>query len=370
MRKLAFIGAAGLLAAIAGCGGGGSDALSDREYVRSLEEICRSADSDLKDIQDPEDYKDISNASADAIDIVNKAIDDVNELKPPDDLKKDQEDFVAGLEDLAAGFDDLQAAADDEDDNAISDAGDTLAKASDDVSSVADDIGANDCVDVGNDSAGSSEETVPDDTTSPDTESPDDTQVIITVPPITASPETQPPATQPPATQPAATMPPIEMTMPPVTEPPVSGTSIETFDFDQLIVPAGYSWVNIEPAQLADIQSNFDTQFAGQIAAIGGAQVTDETNGFTFNAFVFFWNEEDIVATGTGINFLNLFTESAATSSDTFTPEGFPVTIWTDTDGAEGVGAIDADVSVVLYGPSGTSVQLQDFFDSFILAQG
>ena len=75
------------------------------------------------------------------------------------------------------------------------------------------------------------------------------------------------------------------------------------------------------------------------------------SNGFTFNTFVFFWNEDDIVASGTGINFLNQFTDVASTSSDTFTEAGFPVTIWTDPSGLDGVGVIDSDVSVVMYGP-------------------
>ena len=159
--------------------------------------------------------------------------------------------------------------------------------------------------------------------------------------------------------------------MPPQTQPPVSGTSIETFDFDNLITPAGYTWENIDAATLADIQADFDAQFMGQIAALGGARVTDEANGFTFNTFVFFWNEADIVASGTGINFLNQFTDvgqhvvghvhgGRLPGHDLDRPETV----------SKGVGVIDSDVSVVMYGPSGTTQPMLTFFDSFILVPG
>ena len=42
--------------ALAACGGGGSDALSEREYIRALEDVCSTADDDLKDIPEPEGY--------------------------------------------------------------------------------------------------------------------------------------------------------------------------------------------------------------------------------------------------------------------------------------------------------------------------
>ncbi len=369
MKKFALVGAVSMLAVLASCGGGGSDTLSNREYVRSLEDICNDVDSDLRDIADPEDYDEIADAADEAVSIIDDALADFKELKPPKDFQEDHDDFVAAVEDLSSGFEDLKDAADDEDDDAIEDAADTLQQASDDADEIADSIGADDCVGVGNDS----------DEPTPGTQAPDPpaTEGPVTVPPITESPATEAPetvpATQPPATQPPVTqvtVPPIEMTMPPQTEPPVSGTSIETFDFNNLITPPGYSWENIDPATLADIQADFDAQFMGQIAALGGARVTDAANGFTFNTFVFFWNEADIVASGTGINFLDQFTNAASTSSDTFTQAGFPVTIWTDPDGLEGVGVIDSDVSVVMYGPSGTTQQMLTFFDSFILVQG
>lgn len=354
MKKIAVAGVAGLLAVMASCGGGGSKSLSEKEYVRALEKVCTTANKDFQDIADTEDYSDLSDAADQAISIVDDAIADIKDLKPPKDLQSDHEDFVAALEDVRSGFEDLRDAADDKDDDAISDAGDAITKASDNADDIADSIGADKCVGVGND---------------PDEPTPDST-VPSTDEPTTDAPTTDAPSTEPPSTRPTVTVPPIEMTMPPATEPPVSGTNIETFDFDQLITPSGYQWTNIDPDQLATIQSNLDTQFSGQIAAVGGASVDDLANGFTFNSFVFFWNEDDIVSSGTGITFLNVFTESAVSSADTYTDAGYPVTVWTDDDGAEGVGAIDGSLSIVLYGPSGSQQQLLAFFDAFINAQG
>ena len=54
-------------------------------------------------------------------------------------------------------------------------------------------------------------------------------------------------------------MPPIDMTMPARPSRRWSaGTDIETFDFNNLISPVGYTWVNIDATTLADIQADID----------------------------------------------------------------------------------------------------------------
>jgi hypothetical protein len=365
MRKIALVSALAVLTvAGAGCGGGGSDTLTDREYTRALEKICSSADGDLKDIADPESNGDLADASDEAISIIDDTVADIKELKPPKDFEADHEDFIAALEDVSSGFEDLKAAANDDDDEAIVEAGDTLSKATDQVDEIADSIGADDCVGVGEES---------DSPETPTTDAPDEPTTDAPDEPTTDAPTTdapdEPTTDAPEQTTPRITVPPVEMTMPADTQPPVAGTSIDTFDFDNLITPAGYTWQNIDATALAGVQDTFGSLYEGQIAAIGGANVTDPA-GTPFAAFVFFWNETDIVASGTGINFLNSFTESAVSSSDTFTTGGYPVTIWTDDDGAEGVGVIDSDVSVILYGDPGTTQTMLDFFDAFIAAQG
>jgi len=334
MKKFALVGAAAMLAALAGCGGDDGGTLTDREYVRSLEDICTEVNEDINDLEGPEDdtdYRGWETVAEDARDIVSDGLDELNELSPPEDLQRDHDDYVASVERTLDATDDLQAAAEDEDEDDLAEAVETLQEENDERSAIAEDIGADECVE---DSG--SEPT---------------------------------PETDPPGTDPTITVPPIEMTMPPETAPPVSGTSIETFDFNELVTPPGYTWENIDSDSLASIQEQFDAQFMGQILAIGGANVDDPTNAEQFTVFAFFWNEDDIVASGTGVEFLNGFTETAESSSDTVTDAGFPVTTWTDSDGAEGVGVIDSNISIIMYGGSGSTPAMLTFFDAFILSQ-
>jgi hypothetical protein len=364
MRKIALVSALAVLTvAGAGCGGGGSDTLTDREYTRALEKLCTSVADDLNDLDAPSDdadYGDWEDLADDASAIISDNLKELKDLKPPKDLEADHEDYVASVERTLDATDDLKQAARDEDEDALVDALGTLDDEDQERNAIADDIGATDCV---TDSGDSPETTDP-----PTTDAPDEPTTDAPDEPTTDAPD-EPTTDAPEQTTPRITVPPVEMTMPADTQPPVAGTSIDTFDFDNLITPAGYTWQNIDPTALAGVQDTFGSLYEGQIAAIGGATVTDPA-GTSIAAFVFFWNETDIVASGTGINFLNSFTESAASSSDTFTTAGYPVTIWTDTDGSEGVGVIDSDVSVILYGDPGTTQTMLDFFDAFIAAQG
>jgi hypothetical protein len=353
MKKFALVGAlAALTIASTACGGGGSDTLSEREYINELEDLCTQVNGDLEDLDDPEDYRDLVRLGEDAKDITEQGLSDLQDLKPPKDLENDHEDYVASIERTIDLTDDFIAAAEDEDDDEIAKVGADLEDEDAERNKIAEDIGADDCV--------TDETTVeePVDTTEPDE------------PVDTTEPDEPVETTEPAGTIAPITVPPVEMTMPAETSPPVSGTEIGTFDFDNLTTPAGYAWENVDAESLAGIQDTFGAAYEGQIALIGGAFVTDAANGIEFKAFTFFWNEDDIVASGTGIAFLDGFTSTASSSADTVTTAGFPVTTWTDPDGAEGVGVIDSDVSVVLYGDPGSTQAMLDFFDAFIAAQG
>ena len=276
-------------------------------------------------------------------------MDELNDIKPPDDFEADHEDFVASLEDLSAGFEELQDAADDEDDDAIVDAGETLQDASDDVSSVAESIGADDCVDVGNDSGSET----------PTTDAPDE--------PTTDTPTTD----EVPETDevPAITVPPVAMTMPVETEPPVvTGSDIATIDFNELSLPEGYTFTNVDSTELVDIQNIYAEQFAGQIQAIGGAIVTDDVTAETFAAYVFFWT--DTLDDATISAFLSGLTSGDGVSStaDVTTPGGIDATSIVYDDQTEALIVLGGTASVVVFGDAGSQTSMGTLIDALIAA--
>jgi len=365
MKKFAVGGAlAALTIATAACGGGGSDTLSEREYIRELEKLCVQVNGDLEDLDEPEDYSDLVRLGEDAKEITEQGLEDLRDLKPPKDLEDAHDDYVASIERTVDLTDDFIAAAEDEDDAELDKIGNDLADEDAERNEIADDIGADDCI---------SDVTIDEPQDDPTTTTVEDepaTTVPEDEPTTTTEPDEPASTTEPDETLPRITVPPVEMTMPTQTEPPVvSGSDIGTFDFNNLVTPAGYAWENVDSASLAGIQQSFAETYAGQIALIGGAFVDDAANGLRFTAFTFFWNE-DIIESGTGQEFLAGFTDTAVSVSDVYTTAGFPVTTWIDDDGAEGIGVIDSDVSVIMYGDTGSTQAMLDFFDAFIAAQG
>ncbi len=180
---------------LAACGGDdGGGPLSESEFADQLSDICGDAQRDLGRLDLPTD-DDVSAFSADAAEILNGAIEELQALAPPENAANDLEDFIGVLEDQLRAVEDLaDANGSDERDAAFED----LAAATERQGEIAQDLDVPKC--GGNDSGS--------DTTT--TEAAAATTVPATVPVTTAAPITLPPTVAPtvPETTAAATVPP------------------------------------------------------------------------------------------------------------------------------------------------------------------
>jgi hypothetical protein len=366
MKKFALVGALAALTIGAAACGGGSDTLSEDDYINELEDICSRADGDLRDIEDPEDFRAIVDAADDAISITSDAIDDINELEPPDDLEGDHEDFVAALEDVVSGFEELRDAADDEDEEALSQAGENIAEASADADNVAEDLDADDCIGVGEEGEEPDDPDEPTETTIED----EPTETTVEDEPTDTTEPDEPTETTVDETIPRITVPPIDMTMPADTEPPVmEGSEIGTIDIvNDLPLPVGYTFENADSETLTNIQSLYAEAFTGQIQAIGGAGVVDDVTGEVFSAFVFFWNAELDDATGQAFVDDLAAADDVASTEVVTTPSGLIGDRILYTDQTEALIVWGGNVSVVLFGDPGSAASLATLVDAIAAA--
>lgn len=100
-----------LLAAIlvlAACGGdGGGDRLSAEEYRQQANEICAEANTDLRALQIPDSLDELDAFVADAKPIVDRALEDLDDLEPPQELDGDHDRWVDQNRRMAEALDDL-----------------------------------------------------------------------------------------------------------------------------------------------------------------------------------------------------------------------------------------------------------------------
>jgi hypothetical protein len=371
MKKFALVGAlAALTIATASCGGG-SDTLSEDEYLDELQDLCLQVDGDLEDLGEPEDYRDLARLGEDAREIIEDGLADIQELVPPDDLEADHEDYVASIERTIDLTGDFIAAAEDEDEAELTDLSVEIEDEEAEREEIAEDIGADDCIDDDDpDPDGPTDTTIEDepaDTTEPDepadTTEPDE-------PADTTEPDDDPTETTVDQTIPRITVPPIDMTMPTETEPPVmQGSEIGTIDIvNELPLPAGYTFENADAETLTGIQELYAEAFAGQIAAIGGAGVVDDATGEVFSAFVFFWNADLDDVTGPAFVDDLAAADDVASTETVATPNGLVGDRILYTDDTEALVVWGGEVSIVLFGDAGSAASLGTLMDAIATA--
>ena len=78
---------------LAGCGGG----LSKSELVSKGDAICKRVNDQVAKEPEPKTAKDLQALAEKTVEISDPAIDDMEALEPPDELKKDFDAFVASL---------------------------------------------------------------------------------------------------------------------------------------------------------------------------------------------------------------------------------------------------------------------------------
>ena len=112
MKKLAIAAVLALVLIAAGCGGGGGGtSLSKEEYSSQLNTICTELNDKNKAIGDPQSIDEVVTKGPQLQDAFQSAIDEVENLNPPDELKDAHERFVSLGRQIHSKIDDLIAAA-------------------------------------------------------------------------------------------------------------------------------------------------------------------------------------------------------------------------------------------------------------------
>ena len=104
-----LVGVFALLAA--GCGGGGEEPLSKAEFQSQANAICAKYEKQLKAVGTPTSIEEIPDLVEQALAILNKEIDEIAALNPPEDLQSDFDKMIAASNKTKAAADDLSAAA-------------------------------------------------------------------------------------------------------------------------------------------------------------------------------------------------------------------------------------------------------------------
>ena len=104
-----LVGVLVLLAA--GCGGGGEEPLSKAEFQSQANAICAKYEKQLKAVGTPTSIEEIPDLVEQALAILNKEIDEIAALNPPEDLQSDFDKMIAASNKTKAAADDLSAAA-------------------------------------------------------------------------------------------------------------------------------------------------------------------------------------------------------------------------------------------------------------------
>ena len=137
----------GLLVLLAtACGGGGDAHLSKDEFQTQANAICAKYEEQLKAIGPPASIEAIPDVVDQALAILNKEIDEIGALNPPEELQSNFDKLLAATERTKAAADDLATAAKACDQAAVQQALDDGNGASKEADDLAGDLGLDECV--------------------------------------------------------------------------------------------------------------------------------------------------------------------------------------------------------------------------------
>jgi hypothetical protein len=257
--KLTSVAVLALFAVSTACGGD-SAGLSTSQYGDQLNDICRTADREIGDLDEPTSLDDLSAYADDASQVVQDAVKDIKKLPLPGDKSyaSDAKDLIASLEDQVDLVDDIARAAGDGDQAEVTAKSEKLAEAAEESAGLADDLDAKRCALAPMSAAAVA--------------APVDTIPVETVPVETVPPITLPPVTVPPQTVPDTT---------PLT-PTDDNKTVELL-VPQLSPAGAYSFEDVTAEALSGFQAllGLGPVVAGQPGTIGGVTVYDDAgNGF------------------------------------------------------------------------------------------
>ena len=143
----------GAIAALAGvltllvtaCGGDGDVRLSEEEFQSQGNAICTKYQEQLDDLGTPSSLDEIPELVDQALAILDKEVDEIGALNPPEELQSDFDKLLAATDRTKAAADDLSTAAKSGDQAAVQqalDEGNAATKEADDLAS---NLGLNEC---------------------------------------------------------------------------------------------------------------------------------------------------------------------------------------------------------------------------------
>ena len=141
----ALVGVLLLLATACGGGGGSSARLSKQEFQTQANAICAKYDKQLKAIGSPTSIDEIPDLVDQVLAILDKEIDEVSALNPPEELQGDFDKMLAATDRTKAAATDLSAAAKAGDQAAVQKALEAGKAASSDADELAANLGLTDC---------------------------------------------------------------------------------------------------------------------------------------------------------------------------------------------------------------------------------
>ena len=145
LRGTAALVAGALTLAASACGGEGM--LSQEEFQEQGNAICAKYDKQIEDIPTPTSVEEVPGYVDKALPIVERQIDEMKELNPPEENQGTFDEMIAEAEKTVQAGRDLGEAAEENDDAAIEQALNEGNAASDRADEHATELGLTDCVD-------------------------------------------------------------------------------------------------------------------------------------------------------------------------------------------------------------------------------
>jgi len=139
----ALVGVFAVLAA--GCGGGGGESLSKAEFQSQANAICAKYQEQLNALGSPTSIEEIPDLVEQALAILNKEVDEISALNPPEELQSDFDKMIAASNKTKAAADDLSTAAKSGDQAAVQKALEEGNAATDEADQLATNLGLTEC---------------------------------------------------------------------------------------------------------------------------------------------------------------------------------------------------------------------------------
>jgi ribosomal protein L16 Arg81 hydroxylase len=134
-----------LLAAGCGGGGGGGDRLTKAEFQQQANAICDKYEKQLRAISPPTSLDEIPDIVDQALEILDKEIGEISDLKPPEELQSQFDELIAQSDKTKQAANDLSAAAKANDKEAVQKALSEGNAASDKADQLAGQLGLDSC---------------------------------------------------------------------------------------------------------------------------------------------------------------------------------------------------------------------------------